>query len=110
MALPNINKLSYGELKDLQDQIVLVKAAKQREAKADVKEKIKALAAESGFDLAELLDGRGARNRQLRGSKIAPKYRHPKDPSLTWTGRGRQPRWLVSELQAGKKLKSFLIA
>ncbi|MBM9595997.1 H-NS histone family protein [Roseitranquillus sediminis] len=27
---------------------------------------------------------------QMRSAQI-PKYRHPENPSLTWSGRGRQP-------------------
>ena len=27
----------------------------------------------------------------------------------TWTGRGKQPRWLVAELEKGAKLEDFLI-
>lgn len=30
------------------------------------------------------------------GRKSLPiKYRHPENPSLTWTGRGKTPSWLV---------------
>jgi DNA-binding protein H-NS len=27
----------------------------------------------------------------------------------TWTGRGKQPRWLVAQLEKGAKLEDFLI-
>lgn len=40
---------------------------------------------------------------------VLPKYQNPGDPSETWAGRGKQPRWLVSELKAGKKIDDFLI-
>ncbi|MBD0191236.1 H-NS family nucleoid-associated regulatory protein, partial [Acinetobacter baumannii] len=29
--------------------------------------------------------------------------------SETWTGRGKQPRWLVAEIEKGAKLEDFLI-
>ena len=32
------------------------------------------------------------------------KYRNPDDPSQTWSGRGRRPRWLTEALEAGRKL------
>ena len=41
--------------------------------------------------------------------EILPKYRNPKDPNETWCGRGLQPRWLRTRLQAGEKLSDFLI-
>lgn len=40
---------------------------------------------------------------------VLPKYRNPSDPSETWAGRGKQPRWLVSQIKAGKKIDDFLI-
>jgi len=41
--------------------------------------------------------------------KVLPKYRNPKNPTETWAGRGRQPRWLRTELRSGKKLDDFRI-
>lgn len=41
--------------------------------------------------------------------KVFPKYRNPKDHGETWTGRGKQPRWLTKQLRSGKKLADFLI-
>jgi len=40
---------------------------------------------------------------------VLPKYQNPSNPSETWAGRGKQPRWLVSQLKAGKKINDFLI-
>jgi DNA-binding protein H-NS len=41
--------------------------------------------------------------------KVFPKYRNPKNPAETWSGRGKQPRWLATRLGAGSKLDDFLI-
>ena len=41
--------------------------------------------------------------------KVLPKYRNPKNRNETWAGRGKQPRWLTSQLRSGKKLDDFLI-
>jgi DNA-binding protein H-NS len=42
--------------------------------------------------------------------KVLPKYRNPQNDAETWSGRGKQPRWLRAELRSGKRLSSFLIA
>jgi len=39
--------------------------------------------------------------------KVYPKYRNPVAPFETWSGRGKQPRWLVSALKSGGKIKDF---
>jgi DNA-binding protein H-NS len=40
---------------------------------------------------------------------VLPKFQNPSNPSETWAGRGKQPRWLVSQIKAGKKINDFLI-
>jgi DNA-binding protein H-NS len=41
--------------------------------------------------------------------QVCPKYRNPADPSETWTGRGKQPRWLTAQLKSGKQIDDFRI-
>ena len=41
--------------------------------------------------------------------KVLPKYCNPLTPSETWSGRGKQPRWLVAALKIGHKLDEFKI-
>ncbi len=40
---------------------------------------------------------------------VFPKYRNPAEPTQTWSGRGKQPRWLSAQLRSGKKLDDFRI-
>jgi len=42
--------------------------------------------------------------------KVLPKYCNPSVPTETWSGRGKQPRWLVAALRTGSTLDDFLIA
>jgi DNA-binding protein H-NS len=42
--------------------------------------------------------------------KVHPKYRNPDRPSETWSGRGKQPRWVAAQIKAGKKVDDLLIA
>jgi DNA-binding protein H-NS len=41
--------------------------------------------------------------------RVLPKYYNPLDPTETWSGRGKQPRWLVTALKAGRKLEELKI-
>ncbi|ASK94727.1 H-NS histone family protein [Xanthomonas campestris pv. trichodesmae] len=45
-----------------------------------------------------------------RPGPVAAKYRNPKNPQETWSGRGSQPRWLAREVAMGKPVRAFLIA
>lgn len=40
---------------------------------------------------------------------VSPKYRNPDQPSETWSGRGKQPRWLVVQLKTGRRIEDFRI-
>jgi len=42
-------------------------------------------------------------------SKIPVKYRHPKEPGKTWTGRGMTPKWIKVLLEKGHNLSDFKI-
>lgn len=65
-------------------------------------------------DLSSPASGRskkpaGRKPAKSAGSKVAPKYRNPANPSETWSGRGRQPRWLAALVEKGKSASDFLI-
>jgi|SRR5262245_5499025 DNA-binding protein H-NS len=77
----------------------------------DVGRVLERKAGELQHQLAALgVGGRGGRGRSsLKGQKVAPKYRNPKNRSETWAGRGAMPRWMAAEIKAGKKRDDFLI-
>jgi DNA-binding protein H-NS len=41
--------------------------------------------------------------------KVFPKFRNPAEPSETWAGRGKKPRWLTAQLKLGKQIDDFRI-
>lgn len=105
MAAINVDKLGLKELLDLEARVRrAIAIAKDRE-RSDAKQELQALAEKRGFSMAELFSpGRGA-----KGSKVAIKYRNKDNPGETWTGRGRQPKWLSAKLSKGAKLADFAI-
>ncbi|MGA7810754.1 MAG: H-NS histone family protein [Bradyrhizobium sp.] len=58
------------------------------------------------------LNGRVEQNQRARRPypKVLPKYRNPERPTETWSGRGRQPRWVGALLRSGMKFDDLLIA
>ncbi len=65
---------------------------------AEARAKVEASARDLGYSLTELA---GTETRSSR-APVAAKYRHPKNPAPTWSGRGRKPQWFVDALAAGK--------
>ncbi len=101
----DLNTLSLAELKQLQKDLAKAISDFEARRKAEARSALDAQAKEFGFTLAELMDGAPAK----KGSKTPPKYRHPENPALTWTGRGRNPKWVVEHLAAGKMLEDLEI-
>lgn len=58
------------------------------------------------------LNGRVEQRQKARRPypKVPPKYRNPERPSETWSGRGKQPRWVGAHLRSGMKVDDLLIA
>ena len=103
--LPDLEKLSYAELQEVIRNAQQLLAEKQSVAKNELKESFIAQAREHGISLEELF-GKGRKGG--KGS-VAIKYREPKNPGKTWTGRGGMPRWIQAAVDAGKRKESFLI-
>jgi DNA-binding protein H-NS len=40
---------------------------------------------------------------------VLPKFINPAEPSQTWAGHGKQPRWLTAQLRSGKRIDDFRI-
>ena len=111
MASFQLDKLTAKELTELDTKLKkAIVAAKERE-KSAIKQKLDAIVAEAGLTFDEIAElyGFGRNRGSLKGTKVAPKYRNPDNRLETWTGRGRQPRWLSTKLGKGSKLTDFAI-
>jgi DNA-binding protein H-NS len=107
---PAVEKMTLKQIEALEARIADAKAAAEEEAKAEIKAKIDAILESSGLTIGDLYPrAKGARGRGKGRSKAAVKYRNPKDPSQTWSGRGRRPLWLVEAVKKGAKLESFAV-
>jgi DNA-binding protein H-NS len=102
----DLERMSCAELAELRNQADRMMVQKQSSERVALREKMTALAKEHGFDIRELLGGRKGKG---KGS-VAVKYRDPKNPANTWTGRGRQPRWMAAATKGNNaKKEDFLI-
>ena len=91
----------------------VIKAIEQRK-KLDKKIVIKELkdhAKSRGFSWEELFGAKTASAAKTgrKSHKSAPKYRNPKNPEQTWTGRGPVPRWIRVLRDNGITLEQLLI-
>lgn len=109
MAGPNYEKMAVKDLLDHQARIEKAIAGARDRQVADARDDIVAMLSKRGLSLDDVVVGVKRGGRGGKGGKVAPKYRNPDNPTETWTGRGRQPRWLVAKLGRGGKINDFRI-
>lgn len=102
----DLSKFSLEELQALAQDIEAEIVSRREAERERVLHQMRELAASLGMTLEDVL-------RQERGKTgtgvVPPKYRHPDNPSLTWTGRGKRPTWVTEALASGKTLEDLSI-
>lgn len=101
----DLNSLSLKELKELQSQVAKAIAGYEDRRKKEVLAELDEIARSKGFSLAELT---GIATGRKRAPSVA-KYANPANPSDTWSGRGRKPRWFTEALARGKKPEDLAV-
>jgi DNA-binding protein H-NS len=99
MQIRDLKSMSVDELWDLHEKVILELSRKIGAEKTKLDERLHRLgAADDKF-----------RHVRRPYPKVLPKYRNPSNPAETWAGRGKQPRWLRTQIRSGKKLDDFRI-
>ncbi|SHI55227.1 H-NS family nucleoid-associated regulatory protein [Wenxinia saemankumensis] len=98
--------MSRKDLEDHQKKLSQALSSVEDREKKKAMEAAERAAAEHGFSLAELTGAAKGRKARTKGTA---KYRNPEDPSQTWTGKGRRPKWIVEAEDAGRPISDFEI-
>ena len=109
----DLSKLSLDELDSLAKEVQAELVVRREAERESVLNQMRELAGSLGLtleDVVKLERGKGGRGgRGAAAAVVQPKYRHPEDSSLTWSGRGKRPKWLAEALASGKGLEDFAI-
>ena len=109
MSSIDLSDYNLAELKGLQHDIEKEIKTRQQQDVHKARQQILAIAKEAGVSVEELLASNARKAKKEAGKKADARYRNPADASQTWTGRGRQPRWLADGIAGGKTLDDFRI-
>ena len=101
----DLTNLSLDELKKLQKDVAKAIASFETRRRQEALAAAEAAAREAGFSLNDLL---GSGKSSAKAPSI-PKYQHPENPALVWTGKGRQPVWFKEAIAAGTPADDLLI-
>jgi DNA-binding protein H-NS len=106
-----LSKMTLEELISLRSQVDKMIKEYQVGQKKDLRRRFKAMAAEMGLTIDEVLGltPASAPVAQIRKRNYVIKYQNPANPSQTWTGLGMKPRWVRAHLEQGGSIEELLI-
>ena len=99
-----LSKLDFTELVALRVDVEAEIKRRESGEKLNAKKQIIQLARVYGLSVEEVLG-----KTVVARKPVAIKYRHPANPELTWTGRGRKPAWVQDWISSGKVLELLAV-
>lgn len=119
-----LGTLSLTDLRRLQTKVEAEIRRRSDSARRDLLKKVRKMVADEGLSLSDLLDsapaaapateakpaGKRARS-GAKKKKEAPviKFRHPENPAIGWSGRGRKPQWILDWIGQGKAVEELAV-
>jgi DNA-binding protein H-NS len=105
----DLEAMDFDELWLLHEELTKILSEKITAEKLELEKRLAQLNPTEQIGEAGGAESRSERPRR-KYPKVMPKYFNPSAPTETWSGRGKQPRWLVAALRSGHKLEEFRIA
>ena len=109
----NLDSMSVDEMWQLHEEISQVLSVRLTSEKRELEKRLAQLRREKETRQSEPADAQslnGVTRERRKYPRVFPKYRNPHEPSETWSGRGKQPRWLAAALKIGHTIEEFVIS
>jgi DNA-binding protein H-NS len=103
----NFESMTTDELWAFHDQICLALSAKVADQMRELERRFQLI--NPAAEPQRAADDRKRNGARRPYPRVLPKYRNPLQPLETWSGRGKQPRWLTAELRLGRQVDDFRI-
>ncbi|CUT11505.1 putative DNA binding protein [Bradyrhizobium sp.] len=107
MKKPNLESMSLDELWQLHEELNELLSVRLNAEKRALEKRLAQLRREN--EAANPPVAPSSRERRPY-PQVHPKYRNLSAPYETWSGRGKQPKWLTAALRAGRSIDDFLIS
>jgi DNA-binding protein H-NS len=107
----NLDALTIDEMWQLHEEIGRVLSVRLTSEKRELEKRLAQLRRESEMSQSKSTDRqlKEAPRQRRKYPPVFPKYRNPNKPFETWSGRGKQPRWLTAALKTGQTIEQFVI-
>lgn len=105
-----IDALSLDEMLKVRKMIDAGIKTREEEKKQEVMNMIRDKAAELGLDPRQLVKEMAPSSKPKKSASTRPpKYQHPNDPAITWSGYSRRPEWVHEFVAAGNDIEELRI-
>jgi DNA-binding protein H-NS len=107
-----LEEMTLDEMWSLHGQLCRALADRLTQEKRELERRLAQLNREQLITGPEGFESLAAAGTPVRRKypRVYPKYRNPDSPYETWSGRGKQPRWIVTALEAGRSVEEFTIS
>jgi len=98
--IPQLDNLSLAHLQKLRGLIDVKAQQVEQRARDNAIRQIKEIATTVGMSIPDII--------AFKAPGSEARYKHPNDATKTWTGKGRQPKWMTNMLDgSGATLDSL---
>jgi|SRR5258707_2673785 DNA-binding protein H-NS len=97
----DLKTMSINEMWALHEEIASILSTKMKAEKLKLEKRLD--------ELGRKFEETSAHERRPY-PKVHPKFRNPEPPHQTWSGRGKQPRWMTKLLQTGRTVEDLRIS
>jgi DNA-binding protein H-NS len=106
---PSYGSMTIDELWLLYEELGQVLSVRLSSEKRELEKRLAQLQRENKTRASGAIDTTSAPKERRQYPRVLPKYCNPDEPSETWSGRGKTPRWLAAALKTGHTMDEFAI-
>jgi len=106
---PSFESMTVDELWLLYEELSQVLSVRLTSEKRELEKRLSQLQRENKSRASESVVATSTPRERRHYPRVLPKYRNPNEPSETWSGRGKTPRWLAAALKTGHTIDEFAI-
>jgi DNA-binding protein H-NS len=109
----NLDAMSIDEMWQLHEEVSRLLSVRLTSEKRELEKRLAQLRREKEMPHSEPADRKSSKDaprERRKYPRVFPKYRNPNEPSETWSGRGKRPRWLAAAIKTGHTIEEFLIS
>lgn len=105
----DFDAMTVDELWQLHEKLSHILSVRLTSEKRELEKRLAQLRREKEMRASEFIEPSPAPRERRKYPRVIPKYQNPNEPSETWSGRGKQPRWLTAALKTGHSIDEFVI-